>query len=267
VRVVTDYVASMGLPAPPQGANSNDIFMRQMASGNPWNAINLKPYDLAVTENQTADSRYDLRYGNPTFQDYLFGSRIYRGGLFAGYAADPSRVGRSYLRFTLPSLANGVSLAAASVNAYYMRSAASGSATIGCHGISAVWTAATLKWSTAPSVTPGTPLSTVTVSYDPMNPVSSWQHWAVATVAGPNFYSGGLFGAALASTNEATTAWAYFAKQEYDATLAPRLLYATVDTVEEVSLTVSPTAVTGGTSATGTVTLTGGAPNGGSPSP
>ena len=47
---------------------------------------------LLAAENQAVDSRYDLRYGNPTLLDFQFGSSIYKGGLFAGYANDPSRV-------------------------------------------------------------------------------------------------------------------------------------------------------------------------------
>jgi hypothetical protein len=263
VRVKTDSAPTMNLPAPPMGANPADIYNRSIASGNPWVSIQVTPFELAATEAQTADSRLDLRYGNPTYLDFPFGSFVYRGGLFAGYAADPSRVGRSYARFTLPSLASGASLWCASFHAYHTRSAATGTATIGCHSISPAWTAATLKWSNAPSLTPGSPLATTAIAWDANNPVSSWQRWAVAGAVGPCFYSGGLFGAGLAATDETANAWAYFAKSEYDSSLGPRLLYAVGDTCEELSVTLSPTSVTGGTSATGTVTLTAAAPSGG----
>jgi hypothetical protein len=265
VWVQSDSAPTMGLPAPPANPPAGSVYFRQVASGQPPKSIHVTPVSLVTDGNQTADSRYDLRYGNPTYLDFPFGGRTYHGGLFVGYAADPSRVGRSYLHFTLPSVPSGNYLWAANLTAYYLRSASAGTTTVGCHVISPAWTAATLKWSTAPSVTPGSPLATATVTWDPDHPETSagWKRWNVSDAAGPNFYSGGLFAAALASTNEAASGWAYFIKQEYDATKAPRLVYAYGDPMELLSVAATPATVTSGSTSTGKVTLTAAAPSGG----
>ena len=79
------------------------------ASGQ-WVTINVTPNECVVQDNQTADSRYDLRYSTYVYKDFKFGSKIYRGGLFAGFANDPSRVGRSFLKFNLPAWQTGQDL-------------------------------------------------------------------------------------------------------------------------------------------------------------
>jgi hypothetical protein len=49
------------------------------------------------------DSRLDFRKNPVTFRNYRFGYSTYRGGLFVGFADDPSRIARIYLKFPFPS--------------------------------------------------------------------------------------------------------------------------------------------------------------------
>jgi hypothetical protein len=258
----------LGLPSPPSGADSLEVYERTYASGEPWSTIYVIPQEVEATENQTADSRLDLRYGNPVYQDYRFGSRTYRGGLFAGYAADPSRVGRSYLKFELPAVASGDAMWPGTVHAYFTRAAADGTTLVGCQPVSAAWSAASLKWSTAPTLTPGDAAESVLLRYEADDPVWGVGRWVSWRMDGP-LWSGlgggyGTVAVGLASLNESASGWAYFSKKENDATKAPRYLYASGGPVEAQTLTFSPATVTAGGSVTGTVTLTGYAPAGGS---
>jgi hypothetical protein len=45
----------------------------------------------------------DFRKNPVTFRNYRFGYSTYRGGLFVGFADDPSRIARIYLKFPFPS--------------------------------------------------------------------------------------------------------------------------------------------------------------------
>lgn len=222
VRVAFDTMDTMGLPAPPMGADPDDIYTRSYADGLTWITIDVTPVEVTVTENQAVDSRLDLRYSTNVLKDFRFGSRVYRGGLWAGFASDPSRVGRSFGRWELPALPSGSYVWTARVNAYHTASVGSGTTTVGCHPADPSWTAADLKWSNAPAMTPGSPTDTDTA--DPMNP--GWLHWNLETAVTESLLDTGLFATGWASTNEASTSWAYFAKKEYDAALAPRVTYA-----------------------------------------
>lgn len=215
------------LPLPTEDAHPEDIGTYWTPSE--WVALQVVPQCQVVSENQTVDSRLDLRYGNPTLLDFKFGSRIYRGGLFAGFASDPSRVGRSFLKFELPELPSGASYWAGSVNAYHTVSVASGSAEIGCQELAdATWLAAPLKWSNAPTLAPGDAVERFTVVYDPGTPANTttWAHWRLDSEISGALSGTGLLSVALASTHETTNKWVYFAKKEYDSGLAPVVLYA-----------------------------------------
>lgn len=183
------------------------------------------PLRVDAVENQTVDSRYDLRYGNPTFLDFNFGSRTYRGGLFVGYAGDPSRVGRSFARFELPELPLNAHYWAGSVNAYSTRAAASGSTEVGCHVIQTPWTAATLRWSNSPALTPGSPADARTLSWDAGSPESQWVSWHLAGSIEYALNSTGQLNVGLASTNENAGGWVYFAKKEWELDKAPCVVY------------------------------------------
>jgi hypothetical protein len=214
---------SLGLPYPPPGANSSDIHVIAHTSAGPWSYIAAKPIQTTVTDNQTVDSRYDLRFSTYTNLDHNFGTTSYRGGLYVGYAADPGRVGRSFLNFTTSAASpSGDTCWAGRVYGYYVRSMATGSATVGLQSVSNSWSGSTLKWSNAPSLTPGSPLNSVTVTHG----TPGWYSWNVnAALTGTTMAS--PFAAGLASTSETSNAWAYFAKKEWDSAYAPYLLYVT----------------------------------------
>jgi len=263
VRVSSDAAPSMGLPPPPMGADPNQIYGRPVASGNPWTTITATPTQVTAGDNQTVDSRYDLRYGNPTFLNFPFATRTYRGGLYAGWASDPSNVGRSFVNFTLPAPGTGQYAWTGSVNGYFTRMAATGSITVGCQVVSPSWTGSTLTWSNAPALTPSAAAKTVALSWDSNSPVSSWCHWTLAGDLISALTGSGLFAVGLAETSETTNAWAYFAKKEYDSTLAPNALYVLGAPFCPIDVTVSPSTITGGNSANGTVYLNAPAPAGG----
>ena len=56
-----------------------------------------------VSDHSSVDSRLDFRKNPVTFRNYRFGYSTYRGGLFVGFADDPSRIARIYLKFPFPS--------------------------------------------------------------------------------------------------------------------------------------------------------------------
>jgi len=219
--------SNSGLPPPPPGADPNDVTTYWLASD--VSSVQMVPAYTVATDNQTVDSRLDLRYGNPTLLDFKFGSRTYRGGLFTGYAADPSKVGRSFLRFELPELPSGASFWAGSVNAYHTVSWTDGTTEIGCQEVADVtWDEDTLKWSIAPTLTPGDATERFDVAYDSEEPeeCTGWAHWNHNAELGTAITGSGLVSFGLASTGESTNRWVYFAKKEYDAAKAPVALYA-----------------------------------------
>lgn len=226
VRVVPDNPYGGGLPAPPPGANAGDIYTYYTTSE--WSQIGVVPAKADASENQTVDSRYDLRYGNPTFLNFQFGTRTYRGGLFVGNAADASRVGRSFFKATLPALPTGAHYWAGSLNAYYTRAATTGTTEVGAHVLNplSTWSASLLTWSSAPSLDPTSPFATVDIAWNAASPQSSWVHWTANNQVEGALSAGGLLSAALASTNENSGGWVYFAKKEWDGTKAPCVLYA-----------------------------------------
>ncbi len=205
-------------------------------------SISVTPMQTPVTENQAVDARYDPRYSTWNFINHKFGTTTYRGGLFAGYNADNSQVGHSYLKFLLPPPASGQGIwPVASVNAWFTRdydlSAGSLPGTVGvaCQSVPANWDAASLTWSNAPAFSPShTPQR---VSSDPQSP--PWVHWPVgADVWGVLNAGGGPYAAALSGTQEpsvggagltgggSASGWAYFAKKEYAGGQPACLLYA-----------------------------------------
>jgi len=58
---------------------------------------------VPVADHSSVDSRLDFRKNPVTFRNYRFGYSTYRGGLFVGFADDPSRIARIYLKFPFPS--------------------------------------------------------------------------------------------------------------------------------------------------------------------
>lgn len=182
----------------------------------------------------------------------------------AGFASDPSKVGRSFVKFSLPSLPSGEGVWAASTYVYWMRNAAGGTANIGLHEAGASWSQGAVKWSTAPTI--GTLLSVFGTSYDGTTPSNTPPAWFGASTRVPveNAMVGtGIFSVALKCMNEASGGWAYFAKKEYDTALGPRVLVAYGTPVNIYSVTLSPSTIGTTDISTGTVTLTVAAPMGG----
>lgn len=240
-----------GLPSPPPGwLDASQVHNVYWGDAGPVTSISATPVEVVASENQAVDSRLDLRYSTAHYQDFQFGNNTYRGGLFVGYANDPSRVGRSFLKFELPS-ADG--FWAGSVNGYYTQSVANGSTTVGCQLVNDDWSGTSMVWSTTPSITPTSAPLTQTVSYNSSNPVSGWCTWALNDDICSKFVGNSMASFALASTNESSASWAYFAKKEYDASLAPRLLLAYGASPGLYSVIARPATINGGSTATGLV--------------
>lgn len=238
----------------------------------PETAIPMTPTEIVASENQTVDSRVDNRCADNRLLDYQFGTNTYRGGLFAGYASDPSKIGRSFVKFQLTQPPAGERLWAGSVNAYYTRSFADNvSTTVGSHFVADdSWDATTLNWSAAevaaPNLDPANPAYTETVSYDSGQPEGQkgdrWCSWPMfADICSELREPDKLLSVALASTSEGSNGWAYFAKKEYDSSPPPTVLYAHGADHFVVGLTLNPTSVKGGYElSVGTVTLNAPAP-------
>ena len=235
-------------------------------------SISVTPQIVPVSDNAAVDARYDMRYGNPTFLDFNFASSSlgsYRGGLYVGNSTDPSRMGRSFLRFTPGAAGSGVW--AGSVSSYLTGAYSSlGNVSVGLQGVTDNgWTPNTLKWSNAPPVTPAAAQNTSLVTYDTNNPFGYWVHWPLDGVLWNQLTAGAPLVAALAVTTETTDAqdsindWMYFAKKEYSLAPGPLLVYATGAPPGAIYLTISPNSITGGSGATGTAYMNGQAGAGG----
>jgi hypothetical protein len=135
------------------------------------------PVLAAATQDQAIDSRLDPRYSAIVYMDHQFGSSAYRGGLFAGYFSDPSRIGRSFAEFTLAAVPSSGVYRVGKVNAYLVTGDTDNgaiAATIGCQTMpNNNWNASTLTWDTAPTSTgfnPASAAQTISVQYDPSAP-------------------------------------------------------------------------------------------------
>ena len=195
-------------------------------------------YWIAASANQSVDSRLDLRYSTNVFLDHCFGSTTYRGGLFAGYAPDPSKVGRSFAR-TL--------IAAPSGSGYFFRMGGmyaycTGLAThslqtvnIGCQAIpDPGFNYSTLVWSQSnpTGLNPGAATTVTPITYDPANPQAQWVSWSLSDSIWSAVQQATMtmtptsVVTAWAAPDETQTGWAYFAKAEVGASTAPYAGYA-----------------------------------------
>jgi hypothetical protein len=232
-------------------------------------------------EDQTVDSRLDQRASTATFLDFCFGTSSYRGGLFAGFANDPARIGRSYVLFQTIAPSSGTDFRVGAIAAYctglnVTTTGQNVSATIGVQSIPP-WTqglCSTMVWDTQPApsgFSAGAATSAQTISYSSGAAPPGWIGWplsdpirtAATNLSGSNPAPLPL-GVVWAETNEATTGWAYFAKSEYNPALAPALIEVWDDPVI-LSLSFAPTSITlsstSATTTTGTLTLNGVGPN------
>ena len=228
-----------------------------------YSADIVQPYFVPATANQAVDSRLDLRYATNVLLDRSFGGGAYRGGLFAGMAADPSRVGRSFAKFafdsqpphTLPFFRVG-SIAAYLTKAY-TRGQGAVTMQVGCQPLSdTTWDAPSLKWSTAPAADPSAASSFATVQYDPSAPLPQWLQWPLGEAIKQASTSQTPFAVAWTSRNEGSFGWAYFAKKEFDPTKAPTACCAWCGPTV-LSLTLSPATLTSGQLTTATINVNG----------
>ena len=189
--------------------------------------ITVVPLQPVTADNQTVDSRQDTRNTPANSLDYKFGAKTYRGGLYVGYVdpstPDSSRVGRSFAKFLLTPLPTGQGLWANVGNLflYYTQSIDTNAASIQADPVASGWSGATLTWDSAP------PLALVSGAEQPTVPGvnNSWMRWhKYADILG-GLQAAPLLSYGLISANEASDGWAYFAKREFNPTLAPCLLY------------------------------------------
>lgn len=240
--------------------------------GTTYESIDVTPVAVVASANQTVDSRLDTRYIEDKLVDFKFKSKVYRGGLFAGFADTPdnSRVARSFLKFDLQPPEG--QLWAASANAFYTRSFIKDIETeVGCQHIADdSWDTDELTWSSAPSFTPSAAIDTVALNWTSAHEEHP-EHWCAwnkqfTTIAEEMYSPNHLLSLGLASTNESqSNSWAYFAKKEFSENLGPRILYAYDDETPYFATEVrlSSDTVIGGNTVTATVVLNAPAPAGG----
>lgn len=233
----------------------------------------VSPYAIAAQAGQTqaVDSRLDLRYSTNVFLNHNFGATSYRGGLFAGYASDPAKVGRSFARFNLSVVSSalsgsGLTFRNGTVDAYF--TGAIGSATIGCQPVSnTFWDPvnnvststpwdSTMVWNTAPQVNPANAVTTMSVS----GTTPGWIAWPMTQQIYSALQGSSSFPVGWTSTTEASSGWAYFAKPEYDANYPPTAA-CLLETPIPIQILFNPTSPYGGGNVTCTIVVNGIGPN------
>lgn len=187
------------------------------------------PVKLLATDNQSVDSRLDPRYSTNVLVNHNFGTtanKAYRGGLYAGFVSDNSRVGRSLIKFVMPPLASGQhAWRVGRVFAYPTYAFAPATSTsIYCQRVSDMWDQSTVTWSLAPAMASAASGAGIAVTDGSLNTWIGWPMFADVYSALTN--SNGVLSVGLASTSETSNGWIYFAKKEYDPALAPFVLYA-----------------------------------------
>lgn len=180
-------------------------------------------------DNQTVDSRIDPRYATLHYLDYCFGHTTYRGGLFVGYASDPARVGRSFVRFGgFSPPATGSTFRWGAVALYstgaYTTQNQQVSVKVGCQVTqSQNWNGATMVWTTQPDygvLNPANAEQTQTVTYNPTAGAPGWITWPLQEIKLVS--AAGLpLSVALCAPDETQYGWVYFAKIEYGTSTAP----------------------------------------------
>ena len=211
-------------------------------------------YKVATSANQAVDSRLDLRYSGTAeeperFLDFQFGTRTYKGGLFAGHATDPSRSGRSFATFPLDGaglLPLNKTFRTGNINAYFTGTNTTGqnNVTVGviCQQIlDSSWDPNQIVWSNAPIPDSTTIPHTNTLIYTPSAPNPQWAFWPLQDDIRSYLQWQAPLSVIWKGVDEGSTtnAWAYFAKKDYDATLAPSVTYA-LSTPVPVKVFITP---------------------------
>jgi hypothetical protein len=247
---------------------------------------------VPVTDVATADSRLDMRFATERLLDYTFNAvpastpltpTLYRGGLFAGYQQDGSRVGRSYLRFAGIVATPDPNLKLwpiGGLQVFVPRLARTGSVSLTTRKlVDDALSPSSLVWSNAPTM--GTSIvRSESLSWSAATPTKQWASINVSPDIQDAVNTDGALALAVMSSNETATGWAYLARPGFidpqyalppnsitpPSGLAPFLLFATLGPGANLSnLTISPGTVTSGTSGavSGTVTISAIAPTGG----
>jgi len=257
----------------PGDPNCHPYIRHSWATSDTWQEITATPAQIVAADNQAVDSRTDTRYVEDVPVDFQFGNSTYRGGMFVGFANDSSKVGRSFLKFQLSPPEGTNRLWAGSVNAYYIRSVIDTTTTrIGCHFVgNDTWNAQSIKWTNSPPLMPSLAVEYIDVGGQVGIQPNNWCHWRTAGI-GSEMYGDHFLSLGFASVNEDINnpdiGWAYFAKKEFDANLAPHILYAYGDAPYfAIDLQLSPQTVRGGNTVIGTVRLNAAAPAGGASIP
>lgn len=248
-----------------------------------WPHIFLSVQAIGVSAVATADSRLDMRFSTEHLLDYTFnnlpasggGTTLYRGGLFAGFQQDSSRVGRTYLKFTglAPSANASHRLWPVSgLQLYVPRLAKTGSVSLTTRVLTDEnFSPSSLVWSNAPALGSSTARSGA-VSWSASSPAGQWVTVNVTPDIEEALKTDNTLSLAVMSGNESGAGWAYIARPGFiDPTytlpsnsltppngLGPYLLFGLLGPGVSLSnLTVSPGTVTSGSSTvvTGTVTI------------
>lgn len=234
-----------------------------------WAEIPVTIVEVPTWQNQTVDSRVDVRCADNRPMNYKFGDLTYRGGLFVGSAADHSKTARSFLQFNLVNHLppSDKAVLAGSVNAYctgVLQPVNWPPTVVMSHLVTNdSWNQDTLDWTSSLTLLPED-LGTVgfTESIDSSTP--RWCTWPMYVDIVKQSRGDRVLSVGLASTEEMQNdQWAYFAKSQYGADLQPVVLYAYGLPVPALELSISPNPMKSGRVATGTVTLAHEAPAGG----
>jgi hypothetical protein len=263
---------------------------------NDWQDITVVPVKQ-TGDNQAVDSRPDTRYvidaDHITYRkkNFNFGNRIYRGGLFVGHAdvrpdqngqpgtntgRDYSWTGRSFLKFNIPAAPSdqdriwAVSMNTYCTDTYYNSNTI---VDVGCEVLSDTsWDTNTLVWDSPANTTynPNNTIEHIEIGQNKQTTAKNWCTWRnlFGNVITRMYQTPpGILSVRLASMHENNNAWAYFAKKEYDETLAPRILYAyghrqgaqsePIPPIFPIRVTLDSASVTGGDYVYGTVYLNG----------
>lgn len=254
------YDDTFGGGSPPAGEIDYDLYMSNYP-GVIQSHLRTNLATITATENQAVDSRLDLRWSTLKYIDFQFADRIYRGGLFVGNNNDGSRVGRSFGKFTVGSMPSPFLYHTSNANAYSTGNYTTGTATATVNvGVQVIpddtWVASTLKWTTQPAVNPASYTEQTTVSFNPSSPTHTWYHWPMMYEIIPEMLGDHVASLAWTSVDETSGGWAYFAKNQYNSTLGPRVTQV-ISYPKWMTLTASPTTAQHDSLVTVTVTLDG----------
>ena len=182
---------------------------------------------IVLAENQTVDSRLDMRFSDVHYQDFNFKDGAYRGGLYAGFNGDGARVGRSYMKFGVSS--GDVLWPVGYLYAFKTRLTKTGTTSIKARKTATAWNKETLVWTNAPAPqADGYPSEYV--EWSSTAPVSEWLRFRAAKDI--ETATGNSLSLSLLAEEETSTPWAYFARKEWinqgetAAIHPPYLLYA-----------------------------------------